>query len=72
MAGPIWNAELCDHEFIARAMERLDKSKDLFKTHPKINGLMTVVSEVFLFNMNYTLICVFMLVTGTSRSTFIL
>jgi tRNA G26 N,N-dimethylase Trm1 len=61
MAGPIWNGPLCDHDFLARAMARLDKSKELFKTHQKIYGIMSVVSEVCFFAISNSTILLVLL-----------
>ncbi|KAL6073893.1 tRNA methyltransferase 1 [Balamuthia mandrillaris] len=45
MVGPIWNGPLCDPDFIQNAMETLDASRELFTTHKKIYGLLSVLSQ---------------------------
>jgi tRNA G26 N,N-dimethylase Trm1 len=44
--GPIWNKSLYDDEFIKKAMEELEKNSALFKTHKKVNGYLSVLSQV--------------------------
>lgn len=43
--GPIWNRSLYDDEFIKKAMEELEKNSALFKTHKKVNGYLSVLSQ---------------------------
>eukprot|EP01087_Luapelamoeba_hula_P018926 TRINITY_DN6184_c1_g1_i1.p1 TRINITY_DN6184_c1_g1~~TRINITY_DN6184_c1_g1_i1.p1 ORF type:complete len:648 (-),score=108.25 TRINITY_DN6184_c1_g1_i1:156-2099(-) len=45
VAGPIWNKELCDTEFVKKALEHLDKNKDSYRTFKKINGHLSLVSQ---------------------------
>jgi tRNA (guanine26-N2/guanine27-N2)-dimethyltransferase len=43
--GPIWNKSLFDEEFIHKAMAELEKNSALFRTHKKVNGYLSVLSQ---------------------------
>jgi len=46
MLGPIWNQSLFDESFINKAMEHLEENTALFRTHKKVNGYLSVLSQV--------------------------
>jgi tRNA (guanine26-N2/guanine27-N2)-dimethyltransferase len=45
MLGPIWNQSLFDESFINKAMEHLEENTALFRTHKKVNGYLSVLSQ---------------------------
>lgn len=45
MGGPIWNAPLSDKTWVKNAHKLLNQDKDLYASHNRLGGLLTVIEE---------------------------
>ncbi|ORX88056.1 N2,N2-dimethylguanosine tRNA methyltransferase [Basidiobolus meristosporus CBS 931.73] len=55
VGGPFWGANIHDKEFVTRFLKNIKESKDRFKTHPRMMGMVSVISEELDVPFYYTL-----------------